>query len=91
MFLRYDVACRLFNFFNYAIGPSIQSASLKTSITPKEIVEAIYKSCNPSKVSEISKLLEKYKGKEDDLIRKLESKYNVKSSDFFGVKSTGFV
>ena len=46
-----------------------------TSIADK--VKAFYLQHNPSKLDEIPKLLEKYKGQEQELLRKLEKKYGV--------------
>ena len=44
-----------------------------------EQVTAFYLKHNPTKVDEIPKLLEKYRGQEPELIRKLEKKYGVVS------------
>ena len=50
-----------------------------------EQVSGFYLKHNPTKVEEIPKLLEKYRGQENELIRKLEKKYGVIS----GLSSTG--
>lgn len=47
--------------------------------TPADIVKLIYEACNPSKVSEIPKLLEKYHGNEKQLIEKLVTKYGAQA------------
>ena len=56
-------------------------------VTPSFLdqVSAFYLKHNPTKVEEIPKLLEKYRGQENELIRKLEKKYGVIS----GISSTG--
>ena len=43
-------------------------------------MHAFYVKHNPTKLDEIPKLLEKYRGQEPELIRKLEKKYNVTPS-----------
>ena len=54
-------------------------------------VHAFYLKHNPTKVDEIPKLLEKYRGQEQELLRKLEKKYGVASpiSGIFGGIGTG--
>ena len=42
-------------------------------------VYSFYEKYNPTKIHEIPKLLEKYKGQEQELIRKLEKKYAVEN------------
>lgn len=63
--------------------------TVKTNVTPpqsfSEQVTAFYLKHNPTKVDEIPKLLEKYRGQEPELIRKLEKKYGVVS----GITTTG--
>ena len=56
-------------------------------------VHAFYLKHNPTKLDEIPKLLEKYKGQETELLRKLEKKYGVASpiSSGFGGMGTGTV
>eukprot|EP01032_Pedospumella_encystans_P011975 gene11975-13889_t len=44
-------------------------------------VQAIYSQHNPSKLSEIPQLMEKYRGRELQLIANLEKKYNIDSSN----------
>ena len=44
----------------------------------KTIVEKIYKDFNPDKISNISSLIEKYKGKESEMLSKMTEKYNIR-------------
>jgi hypothetical protein len=57
--------------------PSSAFSSPSSISNYKKRVEEIYRSYNPSKLSEIPKLLEKYAGREEELIVKLEEKYIV--------------
>ena len=56
-----------------------------------EQVTAFYLKHNPTKVDEIPKLLEKYRGQEPELIRKLEKKYGVVSGISTTADSAGTV
>ena len=55
-------------------------------------VYSFYEKHNPTKIHEIPKLLEKYKGQEQDLIRKLEKKYGAASpvTNTFGQTTATF-
>ena len=46
----------------------------------KEIITAFYQKHNPAKLDEISTLLEKYKGKEEEMITKLKNKYEKQTA-----------
>jgi|AntRauTorckE5430_2_1112549.scaffolds.fasta_scaffold03647_2 hypothetical protein len=50
--------------------------------TAREILVAFYQQRNPSKISEVDKLLAKYAGKEELLLRNLAKKYNLNPSLF---------
>ena len=65
--------------------------STKTDDTPRTFSQQIYsfyEKYNPTKIHEIPKLLEKYKGQEQDLIRKLEKKYGVESGSSLFVENS---
>ena len=68
-------------------GPKVSNPTSAPTPAPSflEQVSAFYLKHNPTKVEEIPKLLEKYRGQENELIRKLEKKYGVIS----GISSTG--
>ena len=50
--------------------------------TARDILTAFYQQRNPAKISEIDKLLAKYKGDEEKLLRNLAAKYNIDPSTF---------
>jgi len=50
--------------------------------TPRELLTAFYQHTNPSKLSEVDKVLTKYSGQEEKLFRNLAQKYNVNPSVF---------
>ena len=52
--------------------------------TTREILVAFYQKYNPAKVVEVDKLLNKYAGKEEQLLRNLAKRYNLEPS-FFGL------
>merc|ERR1711907_61593 len=54
-------------------SPKKEKAS--SSRTPKERLVSFFEGHNPSNISKIDKLLAPYKGKEEDLFRKLKQKY----------------
>jgi len=54
-------------------SPKKEKAS--SSRTPKERLVSFFEEHNPSNISKIDKLLASYKGKEEDLFRKLKQKY----------------
>ena len=79
---------------NNEINKQTCSPSLSSSLSPStslsfsqpvlnqtiaQQVHTFYLKHNPTKVDEIPKLLEKYKGQEQELLRKLEKKYGVTS------------
>ncbi|KAH9195213.1 hypothetical protein AeNC1_002794 [Aphanomyces euteiches] len=51
-----------------------------------KVVE-FYKKHNPDKLAEVDTVLQKYKGKEEELLRKLEAKYNKPQATGFGSAS----
>ncbi len=51
----------------------------------REIVNAIYKKYNPDKISNIPNLMEKYKGKEGELLIKIAQKYDLQLWDYIQV------
>ncbi len=51
----------------------------------KTIIEKIYKDYNPDKVSSIPSLLEKYKGKEKEILSKISDKYSIRLQDYIKV------
>ncbi|KAF0711833.1 Aste57867_5091 [Aphanomyces stellatus] len=51
-----------------------------------KVVE-FYKQHNPDKLSEVDTVLAKYKGKEEELLQKLEAKYNKPKATGFGAQS----
>lgn len=53
----------------------------------REIVVAFYQKYNPSKMAEIDKVLTKYAGKEEQLLRNLAKKYNVDPT-FLGISNS---
>jgi hypothetical protein len=55
----------------------LSAPALKAAPSVSERVHEIYNQYNPSKISEIPTILEKYKGKEQELISKLEQKYKI--------------
>ncbi len=73
-------------------GTSAASSAAKTfgGKTAREILTAFYQQRNPSKLSEIDKLLAKYAGKEESLLRNLAKKYNLDPS-YFGLSAASQV
>ena len=65
--------------FGTNTSASISSSSARTfgGRTAREIVQAFYQKYNPSKIPEIDKVLMKYAGKEEQLLRNLAKKYNL--------------
>ena len=51
-------------------------------------LDAFYRVHNPDKVSEVPTILERFKGKEERLVRELEKKYKVRLSDFEGIDAS---
>ena len=70
-------------FGNTASTPSFGSPTISSSgatfggKTPREILIQFYQQYNPSKIGEVDKLLAKYAGNEENLLRNLARKYNV--------------
>jgi len=52
---------------------------------PREILISFYQTHNPTKISEVDKLLAKYAGKEEQLFRNLAKKYNL-DPKMFGIQ-----
>ena len=73
-------------------NPNIFGNSNTSMITSSvsQRVHEIYNQYNPSKISEIPTILEKYKGKEQELISKLEQKYGIASSAMGSNNSSAF-
>lgn len=55
--------------------------------TTREILITFYQQRNPSKISEVDKVLAKYAGNEEHLLRNLAKKYNLDPS-YFGLTTT---
>ena len=51
----------------------------------KTIIEKIYRDYNPDKISEVTNILEKYKGKEDEMLIKISKKYDLHLEDYIMV------
>jgi len=69
--------------FNQSISQGIPVKSVTFGgKTPREILTAFYQKYNPTKVSEVDKLLNKYNGNEEQMFRNLAKKYNVDPSIF---------
>ena len=74
--------------FNQSISQGIPVKSVTFGgKTPREILTAFYQKYNPTKVSVVDKLLNKYNGNEEQMFRNLAKKYNVDPS-IFGLGST---
>ena len=73
-------------------NPNIFGHSNTSMITSSvsQRVHEIYNQYNPSKISEIPTILQKYKGKEQELISKLEQKYGIASSAMGSNNSSAF-
>jgi len=54
--------------------------------TAREILTSFYQQRNPSKISEVDKLIAKYAGNEEQLLRNLAKKYNLDPS-YFGLST----
>ncbi len=63
-----------------SLNPPSTTSTTASSSAIQEKVEEIYRKYNPSKMSDIPKILEKYQGRENELITNLEKKYNISSS-----------
>ena len=51
----------------------------------KLVIEKIYRDNNPGKVSNVSEIIEKYKGKETEMLLKLAQKYNLNLENYITV------
>lgn len=73
-------------------GAGHTTAGLHSLQDVQQRVHAIYAQYNPSKLTEIPHLMEKYKGQELQLIANLEKKYNINSAKMGNTTapSTGF-
>lgn len=74
---------------SFGVNPPSTVISASSSFAQKsarELLLAFYQQNNPTKVSEVDKLLGKYAGKEEQMFRNLAKKYNVDPS-LFGLKS----
>ena len=68
----------------------LSAPAVKAAPSVSQRVHEIYNQYNPSKISEIPTILEKYKGKEQELISKLEQKYGIASSAMGSNNSSAF-
>lgn len=73
---------------NPSIFGNSNMSMMSSSVSQR--VHEIYNQYNPSKISEIPTILEKYKGKEQELISKLEQKYGIASSAMGSNNSSAF-
>jgi len=64
---------------NTSIGSAGNGPSPKTA---REILVTFYQQRNPAKVSEVDKLLQKYAGQEEKLLRNLAAKYQIDPAEF---------
>jgi len=48
----------------------------------KTIIEEIYQDQNPDKISDVPKLVEKYKGKDTELLLRISKKYNIRLENY---------
>ena len=51
----------------------------------KTIIEKIYQDYNPTKISNIPNLLEKYKGSEGEMLSKMADKYSIRLQDYIKI------
>jgi hypothetical protein len=69
-------------------NPSAGSGTKFDGKTPREILTAFYQQRNPSKITEIDKVIAKYAGKEESLLRNLAKKYNLDpTGTYFGLSA----
>jgi len=74
---------------SFGVNPPSTAISASSNFAQKsarELLLAFYQQSNPTKVSEVDKLLVKYAGKEEQMFRNLAKKYNVDPT-LFGLKS----
>ena len=72
--------------FGNAATPPASGSTKFGGRTPREVLTEFYQKHNPSKVSEVDKLLTKYLGNEEQLFRNLAAKYKLDPAQF-GVSS----
>ena len=69
-------------------GPAASAAAVQPStipVSPRDAVVALYMKHDPSKLSNVDRLLTKYSGREDELVKALTEKYEpVKQQDSTG-------
>ena len=65
-----------FGYFQQQGTPSPLSSFFESSY--KDRVYKIYEQVNPKKLTQLDSIMEKYEGKEEELIKKLERQYGVK-------------
>jgi hypothetical protein len=73
-------------------GTLANAANVSLGKTTREILMAVYEKYNPSKLGEIDKVLLKYAGQEELMLRNLAKKYNINHSDLGlkdDIKATG--
>jgi len=73
----------------FGVNPPPTAMSASTNFAQKstrELLLAFYQQHNPTKVSEVDKVLVKYAGQEEQMFRNLAKKYNVDPT-LFGLKS----
>jgi hypothetical protein len=66
--------------FSGLASQSPQASSAGVAV--RDMLTAIYQKYNPAKVAEVNRLLEKYKGSEEQLFRDIAKKYNLDPSTF---------
>lgn len=59
------------------IAPQTETEGENTRNKVRNKIKKIYKHNNPSKLNEIDALMEKYKGKEEQLLKAIEQKYTI--------------
>lgn len=55
----------------------MQHAQTKSKEELREEVTEFYRQHNPTKLSSVSDILDKYEGREEELLRKLYKQYNI--------------
>ncbi|KAG9416874.1 hypothetical protein AC1031_001265 [Aphanomyces cochlioides] len=70
-----------------AASPFGSGSTSSFGVDYRSKVVEFYKKHNPDKLAEVDTVLQKYKGKEEELLRKLEAKYNKPQATGFGSAS----
>lgn len=65
----------------------LQSPPTLTGRNPRDLLVAFYQQHNPAKIAEVEKLLEKYRGNEEQMFRNLAKKYQLDPA-IFGLAAT---